>query len=230
VTTRKQIMELAAPLLARNPDLALVKNIIVVRPVAHFLRFIFIERTGNADTCEPRWGAAILFSGLVNIPIGDTQLLYRPGPRGLWSWSDPTMFQSFARTVENEVLPKLRAVNTAQDYIDKVLSHAPDHPSSRWAPTMLCSLAIGELEQARALLKQNPRIHGTDMSALFVQELDRLSIGLGTRLLERGERLEQADRLKLAEHLHELEAVSVKNLGLEKVWARTPFPIESLET
>ena len=65
------------------------------------------------------------------------------------------------------------------------------------------------------------------MGANFVRTLDEHSGGLGTRLLERGGRLERTDRLKLAEHLHELEELSVKNLGLEKIWVRTEFPIES---
>lgn len=40
VTTRRQIRELAAPLLARHADLALVKNTIAIRPVNHLLSFI----------------------------------------------------------------------------------------------------------------------------------------------------------------------------------------------
>jgi hypothetical protein len=226
VTTHKQIKELAAPLLARNPDLALVKSMIVVRPVAHFLRFIFIERTGNADTCEPRWGTTYLFRNIPHMPIGDTRLLYRPGPRKLWSWSDSTMIQSFVDTVECEVLPQLRAVCTAQDYFDKVLLHSPDHPSSRWAPMMAYSLALGDLDQAQALLKQNPRIYDSDVGSLYVQALNKVDSGLGTRLLDLGGRLGRDDRLKIAEYLHEKEARSTNHLGLEKLWARTLFPIE----
>lgn len=124
MTTRKQIKELAAPLLARNADLALVKSMIVVLPVAHLLRFIFIERTGNADTCEPRWGTTYLFRNIPHIPVGDTRLLSRPGPRKLWSWSDLGMIRSFVDTVESEVLPQLRAICTARDYLDKVLVHS----------------------------------------------------------------------------------------------------------
>ena len=108
-----------------------------------------------------------------------------------------------------------------------VLSRVPDDPYSRWAPAMLCSLALGDLGQAQALLEQNPRLHGTDMGSLYVKVLNRLDRDLGTRLLERGKRLERADRLKLAGHLHEMEELSVKNLGLEKIWVRTEFPIES---
>ena len=229
MTTRRQIKELAAPLLARHADLALVKNTIVIRPVNHLLSFILIERTGNADVFDPRWTTTILIQGMADIPIGEARRLYRGGAGRRWAWSDATMIQSFVEIVENEVLPQLRAVRTLQDYVDMVLSRVPDDPYSRWAPAMLCSLALGDLDQAQALLEQNPRLHGTDMGSLYVKVLNRLDKDLGTRLLERGGRLERADRLKLAEHLHELEELSVKNLGLEKIWVRTEFPIESLD-
>jgi len=229
MTTRKQIKELAAPLLARHADLALVKDTIVIRPVNHLLHFILIERTGNADAFDPRWTTTILIQGMADIPIGEARRLYRVGSGKPWVWSDATMVQSFVEMIENEVLPQLRAVRTLQDYVDMVLSRVPDDPYSRWAPAILCSLALGDLGQVQTLLEQNPRLHGTDMGSHYVKMLNRLDRGLGTRLLERGKRLERADRLKLAEHLHDMEELSVKNLGLEKIWVRTEFPIESLD-
>ena len=227
MTTRRQIKELAAPLLARHADLALVKDTIVIRPVNHLLNFILIERTGNVDTCEPRWGTAILFQWLGDLPIGATRLLYRWGPLRRWSWSDPTMIQSFVEAAENEVLPKLRAVRTLRDYWDKVPTHDPEQLIYEWHKLLMCSLALGWLDRTKALLEQNPRVHGKEWGVNFVRTLDEHSGGLGTRLLERGDRLERADRLKFAEDLHEMEASSVKNLGLEKIWVRTEFPIES---
>lgn len=153
---------------------------------------------------------------MADIPIGEARRLYRGGAGRRWAWSDATMIQSFVEMVENEVLPQLRAVRTLQDYVDMVLSRVPDDPYSRWAPAMLCSLALGDLGQAQALLEQNPRLHGKDMGSLYVKVLNRLDRDLGTRLLERGNRLDRADRLKLAEHLHELEELSVKKPRIGK--------------
>jgi len=227
MTTRKQIKELAAPLLARHADLALVKDAIVIRPVNHLLNFILIERTGNADVFDPRWGSALLCCRRKQMPIGEAAILYRQGERPLWRWSDPTSVDEFIRIVEADVLLKLRAVRTVWDYWDKVPTHDPEQLIYEWQDLLICSLAMGDLDRSKSLLEQNPRVHGKEWGVDFVRTLDEHCGGLGTRLLERGGRLERVDRFKLAEELHEMEASSVKTLGLEKIWTQTEFSIES---
>jgi len=227
VTTRKQIRELAAPLLARNPDLVLEKDVILIRPIRHLFHFILIERTGNADTCDPRCATVLMFQRLNYFPIGMSRLIYRPGPCGLWSWSDPTMIESFLQTAENEVLPKLRAIRTLEDYYYTVPSHDPRQLIYDWFKLLLSSLALGWLDQARSLLEQNPRVLGNEWGVEYVQWLDEREAGLGTRLLECGDGLGRDDRLRIAGYLHASEELSVRNLGLGKYWERTEFPIET---
>jgi hypothetical protein len=221
VTTLKQIRMLAGPLLARNPDLALVRDMIVVKPVEHFLRFILIERTGNANVCDPRWASSILFSKLIDVPIGETKLLFRSGPPGLWSWSDPTMIDAFVEAVEREVLPKLRAIRTIQDHLDATLTYDRKNLVYEWSSMVVCSIAMGDLDRVRALLAE-------ERGAEYIEALNNYSNGLGTRLFASGGELGRDDRLKLAQRLHENEARSVETLKLGRVWKSTPFPIETL--
>ena len=228
MTTRSQIKELAAPLLARHADLALVKDTIVIRPVGHLLNFILIERTGNADVFDPHWGSALLFSRRTSIPIGEAMRLYYPTLRQIWRWSEPTLVDVFTDAVEYLVLPKLRAVRTLEDYFRLVPAHDPEEPVGAWHKFLMCSLALGWLDRTKSLLEQNPHVLGNEWGVQFARRLDEYSSGLGTRLLELGGRLARDDRMKLAEYLHENEAFSVKNLGLQKIWTRTEFPIESL--
>ncbi|MEZ5849035.1 MAG: hypothetical protein R3D68_00100 [Hyphomicrobiaceae bacterium] len=49
MTTAAQVKRMAKPLLARHPDLALVGRMIVIRPVRHVLRAIYIDRTRSVN-------------------------------------------------------------------------------------------------------------------------------------------------------------------------------------
>ena len=53
MTTVAQVKQVVQPLLQRNPDLALVGRMIVVRPVHHLLRGIYLARSSDPDDFVP---------------------------------------------------------------------------------------------------------------------------------------------------------------------------------
>jgi hypothetical protein len=151
MTTVRQIKKLVAPLLARHGDLALVKDIIVVRPVHHLLRFVLIDRTSDANEFNPRWSVTYLFRWLDHLPLGRGEVLYRPGP-GLWWLSDPEISEMLVKVVERDALPKLRGMRTLQDYLDFIRPEEPEELEFTWEPRFFISIALGDLDTTRGLL------------------------------------------------------------------------------
>jgi hypothetical protein len=114
-------------------------------------------------------------------------------------------------------LPKLRAIQTLQDYRDLALPKSRDERKHYWGLQLLSGLALGELHEVRQLLAETPEA---------VAMLNRNRAGLGGKLLALGPDVTRKDRAEIAGLLHEWEAYSVHKLDLGKVWERTPFPIE----
>lgn len=225
MTTRRQIRELTAPLLARHEDLALAGRMIVLKPVHHLLRFVFIDRTGDPDVYNPKWSLTDLFHKLDDVPLGlgDSMLRDRRDKHApWWLWSDPTAREEFVEIVERIALPKLRAIETLQDYLKFALPTSPLTLKHYWGMQLFFSIAIGDLDTARDIFVNNS-------DAAKYRGLDKYKHGLTNRLIERGRDLSPDDRAEPARLLHEWEAYTVKKLKLRDVWERAPFPIELKE-
>ena len=61
MTTTAQVKRVVGPLLKRNPDLALVKRLVVIKPVHHILRGIYIDHSHDPKSLVPTWAANFLF-------------------------------------------------------------------------------------------------------------------------------------------------------------------------
>jgi hypothetical protein len=226
LTTKSQIRDLVAPLLRRNPDLVLVDKvhrvmITVVRPLQHLLRFVLVDRTGNADVFRPCWSLTLLFYKLDRLPIGGGAELYR-SPRyrpALWWWSDPNVAQDFVEVVERDALPKLRAINTLHDYLDFIWPKDPAELKFYWGTRLLLSFAMGDLDTARTLVAERP-------DEPILRTLNERKPGIVERLVALGMRLAPDDRAAIAEMLREWEDYSVAKLNLGAVWEPTPFPLD----
>jgi hypothetical protein len=53
MTTVAQVKQVVQPLLQSNPDLALVGRMIVVKPVHHLLRGVYLARSSDPDDFVP---------------------------------------------------------------------------------------------------------------------------------------------------------------------------------
>ena len=217
MTTARHIMNLVAPLLQRHEDLALVGNMVIVKPLHHLLRGIMIDRTGEAARCRPRWIVTELFAKHDHVPLGIGELLHRQS--GLWRLADPDVSEALVEVAERNALPMLRSIATIREYVALAI---PDDPRARRyyaAAHVLYLFALGDLDSAREILANEEQA-----SDFWTPRLRRL--GLGERLTERGDRLDANDRCKLAALLHEWEAYTVDKLKLGDIWEKTPFPLE----
>src|SRR5215475_9613867 len=61
MTTVSQVREVVQPLLQRNPDLELVGRLVVIKPVHHILRGIYIDRSLDRQLFVPTWAVMFLF-------------------------------------------------------------------------------------------------------------------------------------------------------------------------
>jgi hypothetical protein len=229
LTTKRQVRSLLEPLVERHTDFVLLDKvgnaqILALRPVHHLLRFIFVDRTGNADVFNPKLAFMDLFRSADSLRLQLSELLYPYGPyrRGLWSWADPNVSRIFAEMVERDALPKLRSLTTLQDYLDRLLPKDTADWKFYRNTRVVFGIALGDLDLARDLL---PEVNHPP----FIRALNEQRAGLADRLVQQGARLNQDDRRALAQLLHRWERESVQKLNLAAVWEPTAFPLE-LET
>jgi hypothetical protein len=140
-------------------------------------------------------------------------------PQGPWKFSNAAVTAAFTEIVEESVLPKLRRIRTLSAFFRSRARELARHPQAHISERFLASLASGKLDQARNILSESK-------GDWYLNDLNRRKAGLGDRLRVHGDLLERDDRTELANMLHAFEAYTVKNLGLEKVWQKTPFPLE----
>jgi hypothetical protein len=224
MTTKRQIKRLVQPLLERNPELVLDGQWLYFRPVRHLLRTLLFDRTGQADLFEPRWAAMILFdpSDIIDIKYGRR---LSPGGRlrgelgNLWYWDDPRMPEVLFDVIENEALPAMRSIETIDDFVE--YTSFPDRFRNAELPafpylTVPIDVARGDLKSARATCDV-----WRDRLSRFSPE-DPTVVNLNTL----GPLLAANDVPALVNQLHAWEEYTVRQLKLEKIWERTPFPIE----
>jgi hypothetical protein len=224
MTTAAQAKKMVQPVLARHPDLALVGRWIYVKPVHHFARAVLIDRTAYADEFEPRWAVVHLFEAQRFFPLdwGEFLTNERSRRRGLWFMSDPDVELALIEAIEQQALPKLRAIKTLDDYLAYVSRHMFRHKLFSWPQCkMVVDVALGDLDVARALCRKNLEHWSVDRPNY--DDDDRAE---NRRLRELCARLAADDRAGLAQLLHEWEVYTVRNLKIEHLWEPTPFPLE----
>jgi hypothetical protein len=224
MTTAAQIKKMVQPVLARHADLTLVGRWIFVTPVRHFARAVLIGRTAYKEEFEPRWAVIHLFEARKTFSLNWGEFLAneRSRRRGLWFMSDPDIELSLIEAIEQQALPKLRAIKTLDDYLAFVARHMFRHQLFDWPQCkIIVDVALGDLDAARALCKNYLPRWSVDQP-----EHDEDSKAKYRRLRELCMRLAENDRAGLAQLLHEWEAYTVKNFKIEHLWEPSPFPLE----
>lgn len=220
MTTASQIRKLVKPLLERNPDLVLHGRWLFVMPVHHILRGIFFDRTGEAARCRPKWAVINLFRPTSNVDLKYGELL--AGANGyLWYWDDPEMPSMLFNVIENYALPTIRKVVSIDDFVELASS------AERFSGQELSGfphlkvpidVARGNLKSACSICCE------VNEWVASLEDEDPLKIvvnGLCPLLADN-------DVQGLIRQLHAWEEYTVKQLKLEKIWERTPFPIEMM--
>jgi hypothetical protein len=225
MTTAAQVKRMVQPVLARHPDFALVGRWLFLKPVHHFARAILIGRTAYAEEFEPQWAAIHLFEvrKFFSLDWGEFLANERSRRRGLWFMSDPDVELSLIEAIEQQSLPKLRAIKTLDDYLAFVARHMFGRPKLFDWPQcrIIVDVALDDLAAARSICKENLPRWSVDRPNY--DEDDRAE---NRRLRELCAKLADDDRAGLARLLHEWEAYAVKNFKIEQLWEPTPFPLE----
>ncbi|GGF72720.1 hypothetical protein GCM10007301_35670 [Azorhizobium oxalatiphilum] len=217
MSTVAQMKNLAAPLLARHPDLAIVGRSIIVRPITHVACGIMLENSSGKVAFTPLAGATYLF-GEKAFLFFNWNCHFPATKPGIWELGHPDHQSVFIEQAE-VLLPKLRAINSLEAFL--AFTESPEIDYSWTAPTMtrlLIQAALGDLPDARKtydiLRSFKTRPPGQE-GAFFA----KLLAGFGPAL-------EEGDRQTIARLLHQWERATVEACKLAPYWQPTPFPIE----
>jgi hypothetical protein len=223
MTTVAQVKQAVQPLLQRNPDLALVGRLVVIKPVHHILRGISVGRSLDPLLFVPTWAVVFLFEPRESFSYNWGQRIYRPPPGpGVWDITDPRTPATMCEEIERIALPLLRPIRTIDDFVaftskERFRDTYLDLYEER---RIFVDVARGDLDAARAICAY----FATDRAmrrygALMEEEYDRITKTLCPLIAAN-------DRSGLVRLLRGWEAHSVKRLKLEKLWEPTPFPLE----
>src|SRR5262245_46958702 len=124
MTTIRQVKQLVAPLIERNPDLTLVGRLMFVKPLRHVIRGIFIDRSGSAKLFVPYWVAIFLFEHRDSMTLSWSERI-RPSEKGLWDISNPEMLPALRKRIEEVALPIVRSIETLDDFKAVIAKHIP---------------------------------------------------------------------------------------------------------
>ena len=223
MTTVAQVRQVVQPLLHRNPDLAMIGRLVVIKPVQHILRGIYIDRIGVPRLFMPAWAVVFLFEPRQSFSYNWGERIGRPVPGAAsWDANDPGTPAMMCEAIEKGALSLLRPIKTIDDF-------AKFTSKERFPHTFLdlykirkifVDVARGDLDTARSICDYLASDKGKlGHLPMMQQEYDRVTKELCPLVAAN-------DRTGLARLLHSYEAQSVRNLKLEKFWERTPFPIE----
>ena len=221
MTSVAQVKQVSRPLLERNSDLALVGRLVVLKPIRHLLRGIYIDRGSNPDIFRPTWLVNILFQPGAHASFDWGERLDRR-TRGVWDVGDPATPTEMCDVIEQCALPMLRRLHSIDDFV--TFTSKERFPWT-YLDGSLFSKTIVDVARANfdAAQASCAKVAGrrTPPPPDRLEEFDVL-----TKLLP--PLLACSDRAGLAHLLHGWEADSVKRLKLDEFWEPTPFPIESV--
>ncbi|SDP13713.1 hypothetical protein [Phyllobacterium sp. OV277] len=211
MTTGAQIRKMVKPLLERHSDLAMVGRFMVVGPIHHLRRGIYLDYCRTPEMFNPRTVVDILIPPSDAGYLGRGDYLTDPG-RGFWDATNPDAVQRFFDLLEDKILPRLRSTKTFDHY--RVLTEryraSGDYYDRDRFFEMLIATAVGDFDLAQSIVEPLP-----DMQFYLAY----LAPSFYPALLAR-------DRAEIAKILHAWEAQTIKTYKLEKFWEPTPFPLE----
>jgi hypothetical protein len=220
MTTVAQVKEAVQPLLQRNSDLALVGRLVIVKPVHHILRAISIGRSMARELFVPSWAVGFLSWPGPGLSLNWGERVYGPGA---WDISEyKNLPELLCQAIEEQALPLLRPIQSIDDLVGFAskerfpLTYLDLYPHQK----IFFDVARGRLDDAWTICEYMASDAAKQYYLPSMQEeYDCITKEL-CPLITKG------DRPGLANILHRCEEASVRIEKLEKLWERTPFPIE----
>lgn len=221
MTTVAQVKRAVQPLLQRNADLALVGRLVLIKPVHHILRGIFIDRSFDPDLFVPTWAVVFLFEPHCSFSFNWGERVYNRA-RGVWDVNDPEIPATLCEAIEEVVLPLLRPVKTIDDFVAFTTKERFRYTYLDFYELrkVFVDVARGDLAAARSICE----FLATDRARrkhlpMMQEEYDRITKALCPCVAA-------GDRPGLVQLLRDWEAESARMLKLDRVWEPTPFPLE----
>lgn len=246
MTTRAQVKIWTRPILAADPRLTLIGSNLVLTPVRHVLRGIYVDRTSMSYWSTLRYYLVPLF----DVPTGSLGFRWSgtiPLPR-----NDAGDFQaSFTEACQQTIDGVLDSVSTIADLVfqttrddlppllglggSRLTKHYREH-----AVALAALGRLGEARQTLAELDPDERSNrwllesGKDTlakranSQLGKGEVKRAEFHLAIidKLKPLRDLLETEDRQGIGRLLNEWEHDAANRWGVEHLWEPTPFPVE----
>lgn len=235
MSTAAQVTRLVQPFLASHPEFVSVGRAIVLTPVRHVIRGIFVDRASIKSYIVPNWFVSILFRPPVAGFTTLSQRLDRATGDLDRGDAQARLLGEMERAL-SEVLIDAETVESLFEAAGK--SSVGMHPEIR----CLVLAALGRFAEAGENLAHHIAFlqHQHDGSVAAWRKLTRVGSKNWQRQLQFRQRerqciveLEQlcslvtaGDRKAVALLLHEWEATAVKRQKVEHLWEPTPFPVE----
>lgn len=218
MTTAAQVKKLLRPLLDQHADTALVGRRLVVRPVTHILRSVFIDSSSNKDRFTPTWEVNMMFErGSDGGPTWGKEMY--PVFEGNWLLTRPGISDTTCERIEEIALPVLRSVNSISDFV--AFTTKERFPSTRLNAfpfrKVYADIALGDFDAANESCERV--VEKRRKSDYIAEILDPIIHDVWPLVRKR-------DKAALAKMLHRWEAEAAKRMKLEDIWEPTPFPLE----
>ena len=237
MSTAAQVAELVQPFLERNPSCKLLGRMVVLTPVQHFARGIFIDRSSTKGEIVPSWFVWTLFQP----PPGYLGGFGGRLPRA-FGWADkPGIQQKLLDEMEIAHADVLLPADSLAALFDAA-TKADGFDALHIATRAVLLAGLGRLDEALSdlgqhldfsqklnqMLVEHWRKHyrigsrpWQRQAAMQAREQERMA---ALRLLQ--SLIRANDRAAVAALLHQWEAGGVKQLKLGNFWTPTLFPIE----
>ena len=248
MTTQKQIKSVLRSVLATEKDIALIGRDVYVTPIKKIARCISFEKLSNPDSFRLRWHVNHLFGKLHAADTIWGKWLQDSEKRYSWTWTSRSLEEDIFNVTTKVALPKLRRINTIEDYIGMVnfidagqphrdvdFDASPseteirefsqkDYPTRFPSDRALILMALGRTEDAAAMCEEIPYfdVKNPGKNRFPLPHMNFFFDVLCPMLREN-------DRKKIILLLHSLEEEKIRFHKLEKFWSRIPFPLELMQ-
>lgn len=154
MTTGAEIRKMEKPLLERHDDLAMVGRFMVVKPIHHLRRGIYLDYCRTPWMFDPITVVDLLIPPSDVITLGFGDFLSDP-KTGYWDATNPDSVQRLFDLLEEKILPQLIATATGNlDLAQSIVEPLPgmQHYLARLAPSFCPALLARDcVEIARIL-------------------------------------------------------------------------------
>jgi hypothetical protein len=223
VTTVAQVKQVVQPLLQRNHDVALVGRMVVLKPMHHILRGVYVDRSLHPGLFVPTWATILLFEPSDHLTYNWGERVYDPTGNAWDIASHDDLPAKMCEAIEEQALPLLRPIMDIDDFVGFATKERFPYTHFRLYEhrKIFVDIARGDLDSAQSICEYmaTDRAKRKYLPVKMDEEYNRITKELCPLVAKR-------DRAGLARLLHKYEEGSVRAMKLEKYWEPTPFPIE----